>query len=123
MRVLAGARLHVESSTLSVELMAAPQGNQNAAKAKQWTAAIERALERMGDPSIDPDSPIPRAPKAKAMDELADTFVRGVKAGELPFFREFGDRIDGKPSQQLEHTGAGGGSMVFEKIERVVRGG
>lgn len=92
-----------------IELMAAPAGNQNAAKAKQWSAAIERALERLGDPTIDPDKPIPRASKAKAMDMLADIFVANVKAGELPFFREFGDRMEGKPAQGLELSGPDGG--------------
>ena len=95
--------------------MPAPLGNQNAARAKQWTAAIERALERMGDPSINPDHPIPRAPKAKAFDELADKFVASVKTGELPFFREFGDRIDGKAAQAI--TGPDGGPIQLEEIK------
>lgn len=97
-----------------VKSMPAPVGNQNAAKAKQWTAAIERALERMGDPSIDPDKPIPRAPKARALDELADKFVSSVRTGELPFFREFGDRLDGKPSQQIDHGNANGEPFVLQ---------
>jgi hypothetical protein len=85
----------------------APAGNQNAAKAKQWAAAIERALERRGDPTIDPDKPIARTPKAKALDDLADKFLSAV---ELPStgirgYQELGDRLDGKVSQPLEHSG------------------
>jgi len=81
--------------------MGAPAGNQNAAKAKLWSAAIERALERMGDPSIDPDTPIARTPKIKALDLLADQFVSKTADGDLAFFREFGDRIEGKPAQAI----------------------
>ena len=91
--------------------MAAPVGNQNAAKAKQWSAAIERALERMADPSIKPDEPVARTPKMKALDQLADTFVQKVSAGELSFFREFGDRMEGKPTQALEHSGPDGAEI------------
>lgn len=84
--------------------MAAPLGNQNAAKAKQWTAAIERALERRGDPSIDPDKPVARSPKAKALDDLAEKFLNSV---ELPSngvrgYQELADRLEGKVAQTLQ---------------------
>lgn len=98
--------------------MPAPIGNQNAAKAKQWTAAIERALERLGDPKADPDKPIERTPKMRALDELADTFVLAAKAGPsyekgdpwLGVVKEFGDRLDGKAAQAI--VGADGGDLV-----------
>ncbi len=100
--------------------MAAPAGNQNAAKAKQWSAAIERALERRGDPSIDPDHPVARTPKMKALDELAEKFLSAVEATGIPGYKEFGDRVEGKVAQPLEHAGADGGAIQFEKIERVI---
>jgi len=82
--------------------MGAPFGNHNAARAKQWQAAIERALERMADPSINPDMPIARTPKMKALDMIADAFVLKLSTEQdLPFFREFGDRLDGKPAQSI----------------------
>lgn len=90
--------------------MAAPIGNQNAAKAKQWSAAIERALERRGDPSINPDFPLERSAKMKGFDELADKFIASVALSDISFFREFGDRIDGKPAQEVH--GANGGPLV-----------
>lgn len=83
----------------------APNGNQNAAKAKQWQAAIERALDRLGDPTINPDVPLERSPRMKAYDMLADKFVAETMAADLGYFREFGDRIDGKASQSIEHSG------------------
>lgn len=92
--------------------MGAPAGNQNAAKSRQWSAAIERAIERLGDPSIDPDQPIERSPKMKGIDQLATDFVKRLaETGEMDRFREFGDRIDGRPNQSV--SGEGGGPLVI----------
>ncbi len=84
--------------------MGAPVGNQNAAKAKQWTAAIERALERRGDPSIDPDQPIARSPRAKALDDMADRFLDAVllPTNGMQGFKELADRLEGKVAQTLQ---------------------
>jgi hypothetical protein len=76
--------------------MAAPKGNQNAAKAKIWHAAIMRALDRR-DQS--------RADGIKEIDALADKLIGLVAQGDLPALKEFGDRLDGKPGQQLEMSG------------------
>lgn len=98
----------------------APIGNQNAAKAKQWTAAIERALTRRGDPNINPDSPVERTPKMKALDDLADKFIEQVAlpSNGMQGFKELGDRLEGKPA--LAITGPDGGPVQLEKIERVI---
>lgn len=92
--------------------MAAPVGNQNAAKAKVWTAAIERALERRGDPSIDPDSPTKRSPRAKALDELADKFIDAVllPSNGIRGFQELADRLEGKTA--LPITGGDGEPLL-----------
>lgn len=84
--------------------MAAPLGNQNASKAKQWAAAIERALERMGDPTINPDHPHQRSPRAKALDDMADKFIQAVllPSNGMQGFKEFGDRLDGRVPQTLQ---------------------
>lgn len=101
--------------------MGAPIGNQNAAKAKQWTAAIERAIERLGDPSIDPDSPLPRTPKAKGMDLLAEAFVNErIRENPMAFFKELGDRVDGKAAQQVTLSGDEDNPIRLEKIVREV---
>lgn len=102
--------------------MAAPLGNQNAAKAKVWSAAVERAIERLGNPDLNPDEPFERSPKMKGLDALADKFVAGASAGDLGFFKEMGDRLDGKAAQSTELTGANGGAIQFEKIVREVVG-
>jgi len=78
--------------------MGAPAGNQNAAKAKKWSAAIERALcKRYG------------VELAEALDELAAKFIEAVEKGDLAAFKEFGDRIDGKPVQAI--SGPDGGPL------------
>jgi hypothetical protein len=98
--------------------MAAPLGNQNGAKGKQWSAAIERAIERMGDPTIDPDVPIARTPKAKGLDMLAERFLKEVESGMVGF-KELGDRLDGKPAQTI--VGEDDRPLrVVQRIERVI---
>jgi hypothetical protein len=103
--------------------MAAPLGNQNAAKAKQWAAAIERALERRGDPSIDPDQPVARSPKMKALDELAEKFITRVEGEVNTFqgFKEFGDRLDGKPAQSHEIAGDPDRPLITKVTREIVR--
>ena len=74
--------------------MSAPLGNQNAAKGRKWSAAIERALSKRAGKDL-----------AEALDDLAEKFIQAVETGDLQAFKEFGDRIDGKPSQPVEHSG------------------
>ena len=74
--------------------MGAPLGNQNAAKAKKWTAAIERALAKRSGKEF-----------AEALDDLAEKFIAAVEAGDIAGYRELGDRLDGKPAQQLQLQG------------------
>lgn len=71
--------------------MAAPLGNQNAAKAKVWTAAIQRALEARGT----------RLEQKNALDELAGTLLDKAAEGDMSALKELGDRLDGKPAQAL----------------------
>ena len=70
--------------------MAAPLGNQNAAKAKRWTAAIERALERRS-----------RVEGQQELDALAEAFIDEVKKAGIIGFKELGDRLEGRPAQSL----------------------
>ena len=73
--------------------MAAPEGNRNAAKAKVWSAAIDRALEKRG-PS-----------KMAALAALAEKLLQKCDAGDVVALKELGDRVEGKVAQSLEHTG------------------
>jgi len=65
--------------------MSAPAGNQNAAKAKVWSAAIGRALDKRGKSRIE------------ALDDLAEKFLKRCDEGDLMAFKELGDRLEGKP--------------------------
>ena len=70
--------------------MAAPLGNQNAKKAKRWQKALERALARVSNESVD-----------AGLDGVADKLVAAAVAGDQWAIRELGDRIDGKPAQTI----------------------
>lgn len=83
----------------------APLGNENSGKGKRWSAALERAVERMADPTIDPDVPLERNAFMRGIDDLADRFIAATRASDLGYFKEFGDRIEGKPHQTVGHSG------------------
>jgi hypothetical protein len=90
--------------------MAAPAGNQNAAKAKVWSAAIERALERR----------VPADQRIKAIDELADKLLGLGFDGDLAALQEIGNRLDGKPAQAMTVGGDGNNPLAFiHRIELV----
>jgi hypothetical protein len=80
----------------------APPGNNYAAKAKRWSEAVERAI-----------AAYPDAPNTEGCNELmlglnnaAQAFVAKMMVeNDIAFFREFGDRMEGKPAQPLEHSG------------------
>jgi hypothetical protein len=74
--------------------MAAPAGNQNAAKAKQWSAAIERALDKRG--AMD---------RKVALDALAEKLLGKCDEGDMAALKELGDRLDGKAAQAVTVAG------------------
>ena len=76
----------------------APLGNKNAAKGFAWKAAIERCVEAW------PTKPDQEG-KSKyiiGLETMAYMFVgKMVESRDIAFFREFGDRLDGKPTQAV----------------------
>lgn len=82
--------------------MAAPVGNRNAAKAKVWSSAIERALERRA------------SERMPAINELAEKLIEMGLLGDLPALKEIGDRLEGKPHQSSE---------IAATVEATVNGG
>jgi hypothetical protein len=70
--------------------MAAPAGNQYAAKDKVWGRAIRRALERRS-----------RSDQLEALDALAEKLLQQCDQGDLTALKELGDRLDGKPKQTV----------------------
>lgn len=71
--------------------MAAPVGNQNAKKPKDFESALRRALARSGE-SV-----------AGGLDTVADKLVSAAGVGELWAIKEIADRLDGKPKQVVDH--------------------
>ncbi len=92
--------------------MAAPKGNQNALKAKIWSAAIMRALERRNQPN-----------GIEEIDRMADRFLDLVASGEQWAMIEFGNRLEGKPPQALVHSGDDGAPVRVDANVRLVKPG
>lgn len=76
--------------------MGAPIGNKNAAKPRVWHQAIMRALEIREKSRLD---------GKRELDALAEKLIDLVAAGDLAALKEFGDRLDGKPAQQVVMSG------------------
>jgi len=83
--------------------MAAAKGNQYAAKERIWRTAIDKALEERGG----------ELGRMGALKELAHKLLDRVAEGDMTALKEFGDRMDGKTSQQVELTGANGGPVMI----------
>ena len=83
--------------------MGAPLGNQNAAKAKRWSDAIDRALEKRS-----------KVEGIQALDALAEKFLDEVEAAGINGYKELGDRLDGKAPQAI--VGADGGPLTVEIV-------
>lgn len=82
----------------------APEGNQNAVKAKRWQQAIDRALDRRC-----------KSDGIAELDRLADKFLDAIeemadKKGQfgpnpsIAGFTELADRLDGKAHQSIDAT-------------------
>ncbi len=83
--------------------MGAPIGNQNGARAKVFQGAILRAFKlRSKDQSI------------QALDEIALALVDQARAGKEWAVLEIANRLDGKPAQQLIHSGDADSPLVVE---------
>ena len=90
--------------------MGAPVGNTNAARAKMWRAAIERALEARG-----------AGDRLAALNTLAAKLLDKAEEGDLGALRELGDRLDGKAAQSVTVAGDEEAPLVA-RIERVLIG-
>lgn len=72
--------------------MAAPPGNQFAARARVWRDAISKALETRT---------ISRTDGKRELDALAEKLIDACSTGDLVALKELGDRLDGKPAQAI----------------------
>lgn len=88
--------------------MAAPVGNQNAARGKMWKAAIERALDARG-----------AGDRLAALNELAEKLLARAEEGDMSALKELGDRLDGKSAQSVTVSGDEDAPLVT-RIERII---
>jgi len=96
----------------------APIGNTNAASSKKWQAAIERAIASYPDrPNDDGCSDL-----IKGLNAAAYEFVCGVMVDKsIAFFREFGDRLEGKPNQAIDLGSDPERPMIQKLIREIVK--
>jgi hypothetical protein len=76
--------------------VAAPLGNKNAVKNRPWADAINRAV---------------LANDGQRLRAIAEKLLVLAEQGDVSALRELGDRLDGKPKQQIEATGADDGPL------------
>lgn len=74
--------------------MAAPAGNRNAAKGKEWFDALRKECVQRG-----------------SLAKIAKVVVEKAEAGEQWAIAEVANRFDGKPAQALEIGGPDGGPV------------
>lgn len=79
---------------------AAPPGNKNGTKPKMWADAIRRAAAQ------DPDQ----------MRRIALKLLEMAEGGDISAMRELGDRLEGKPKQQIEASGTDGGPLMVQVL-------
>ncbi len=91
--------------------MAAAIGNQYAAKAKVWSAAIQRVLA---------DRTASRLDQRNALDDLAAALIDKAAEGDMGALRELGDRLDGKPAQAVSLGNTDGNPFQIAEIVRTI---
>ena len=84
----------------------APEGNTNSSKNNRlWAETIRRAVVQ-SDP--------------ERLRKIAEALLTKAEEGDLGAIKELGDRLDGKAAQAVAITGAEGGPLLFQKIERQI---
>lgn len=86
------------------------KGNQLASNNKRWRAAIENALNKRNESRKD---------KLEALDALAEKLLENAEAGDMQALKELGDRLDGKPTQQVVGSGSEGEFITKMIVEFV----
>lgn len=97
----------------------APLGNKNGAKKRlPWSQALKRSLTRLAADNGE-KSPNYR----RGLDKVADAVVRDAAEGNKDAWMELGNRLEGKPSQAIEVSGAGGGAIDLKWTVEVTEPG
>lgn len=83
-------------------------GNDNSTRNRPWSAAIHRACL-----IVDPKK------KRRKMDLLAEKLIDAAMKGDVSALKELGDRVEGRPKQQLELSGDSD-NPIRHRIERII---
>lgn len=89
--------------------MAAPLGNNNAGKSKEWRDQIKWALENYEGGKV---------AKGQALRAIATKLVEEAIDGDSKAREEIANRLDGKPVQSTELSGPEGGAIKITDPER-----
>lgn len=96
--------------------MAAPKGNQNARKAKDWESALRRVLAQYENPEA-------KISKGEALAKIAEQCVLQALSGDKDARTEIANRLDGKPTEYHEalvrHIAS---EMSEDELERIASG-
>lgn len=86
--------------------MAGVKGRSGPKQEKPWRDALLKAVSK-------------RAGKEgpQFLEKVADAVVQAAVTGDMQAAKEIGDRLDGKPRQELEHTGDVGIPFVITAPE------
>jgi ribosomal protein L17 len=79
--------------------MAAPKGNKNASKTKDWEHTLRRVLTSFELKGEDAESTIKRG---EALRKIAERCVMQALAGDKDARQEIANRLDGKPSEHVQ---------------------
>ncbi len=90
--------------------MAAPLGNSNAAKGKEWREALRYALASYEDEKVE---------RGQALKAIAKVVVQKAVEGDKDSIQEIGNRLDGKPAQSIVGEEENPLSIIH-RIERVI---
>lgn len=79
-------------------------GNKNSSRQNRlWADTIRRVLAQDADPD--------------RLRRLAERLLAKAEEGDMAALKELGDRLDGKPSQQVELTGNDGGPVLIRATD------
>ena len=93
----------------------APVGNKNAAKAKRWQDALNRALARYANAEA-------KIEAGQALDKIAEQVVSKAIAGDKDSIVEIGNRLDGKPAQAVTVLGDEDAPLHLHHTFEIMRG-
>ena len=84
---------------------------------KEWRDAVRLAVHELREVKGDDG----KSEKIKALRLLARALVDAGLVGDVTALKEIGDRLDGKPTQAIEHAGEGGGPIELADLRGLTK--